>query len=220
MADEGAHVIDGQIGDGVGIGAGQVGGDGAVAGIHGGVPRRGGEAHGLQLGQKLLVYLHAVQASEQAVDGRALGRELGERGQVGRLFGGGGCCGGSGYGVGFGHGNLLCSRRGVCDRPLVTGREAVEGAALLGVRGGLAGLGALVGLGLGRGLGRYEVSHDALSRAADFGNAPALVAPFHGIAFLQLVDEVGRVQTGALQQLVVVHGLVDGRASRRRSPGR
>ena len=50
MADEGTHVIDGQIGDGVGVGARQVGGDGAVAGIHGGIARGGGEAHGLQLG--------------------------------------------------------------------------------------------------------------------------------------------------------------------------
>ncbi len=50
VADEGTHVIDGQIGDGVGVGAGQVGGDGAVAGIHGGIARGGGEAHGLQLG--------------------------------------------------------------------------------------------------------------------------------------------------------------------------
>ena len=111
VADEGPHVIDGQVGNGVGVGPGQVGGDGAVAGVHGGVARGGREAHGLQLGQELLVHFHAVEAGEQAVHRGALGGELGQGGQVGGLLGRGGCCGGSGYGVGFGHGNLLCSRR-------------------------------------------------------------------------------------------------------------
>ena len=67
MADEHAGVIDGQVGQAVLPGVGQVLRQAQVALVHIGVACGGGEAHAVQLVKKLLVDFHAEQAAEQAV---------------------------------------------------------------------------------------------------------------------------------------------------------
>ena len=78
MADEHAHVVDGEVGDAVVPGVAQVRGQQAVAFVHIFVARFGGEAHAVQLVEQGLVNLNAVQARQQAVRGGALLVQLDE----------------------------------------------------------------------------------------------------------------------------------------------
>ena len=88
VADEGAHVVDGQVGDGVFPGVGQVARDAQVALVHVGIAGGGGEAHAAQLLEHLFVDFNAEQARQQTVRGGALLVDLDElvhAGHIGRL---------------------------------------------------------------------------------------------------------------------------------------
>ena len=95
MADEHAGVVDGQVGQAILPGVGQVLRQTQVSFVHIGVACGGGEAHAVQVVEQLLVDFHTEQAAEQAVRCGAL------LDQLDQLVHGSLLCGGVGV---LGHG--------------------------------------------------------------------------------------------------------------------